>query len=275
MAEPQAVEQEARALGWVPQEEWRGDPEHWSDAETFVERGKHVMPILKKNNERLQAQLRERDERLAKMEESLQASQESIQALEEHYTAANKRQLAEARTNLLAELKAAKDAGDTASEVQIVDELTRVNEATTEAAETKKPAEKKEAAAVELAPEVKALIQANPWYGTDVKKTLQFNRLAEDMRLDGNTLQGKPFLDAVMEKFEAGTRSTNTKVEAGGATSRGGSASRNGNRFSDLPADAKKVCHDDAKRFVGEGKRFKTLADWEKKYAEIYFGDES
>ena len=47
------VEQEARTLGWVPAEEFKGDPNRWVDAETFVERGHTVMPILRKNNERL------------------------------------------------------------------------------------------------------------------------------------------------------------------------------------------------------------------------------
>ena len=52
------TEQEARNLGWVPQEEFRGDPGKWVDAETFVERGHTIMPILKSNNKKLEEQLR-------------------------------------------------------------------------------------------------------------------------------------------------------------------------------------------------------------------------
>ncbi len=52
--ELEPIEQEAHNLGWVPLDQWRGDPEKWTDADTFVKRGKEIMPILRKNNEALQ-----------------------------------------------------------------------------------------------------------------------------------------------------------------------------------------------------------------------------
>ena len=45
-----AVEQEARTLGWVPQEDFRGDKSRWVDAETFVQRGHEIMDLLWKLN---------------------------------------------------------------------------------------------------------------------------------------------------------------------------------------------------------------------------------
>ena len=59
------VEQEARTLGWVPAEEFKGDPNRWVDAETFVERGHTVMPILRKNNERLETLVKQQAEELS------------------------------------------------------------------------------------------------------------------------------------------------------------------------------------------------------------------
>ena len=44
---------EAKTLGWVPKDQFRGSADDWVDASTFVERGKQVMPILNHNNERL------------------------------------------------------------------------------------------------------------------------------------------------------------------------------------------------------------------------------
>lgn len=48
---------EARQLGWVPQEEFRGDQSRWVDADSFVKRGHEVMPILKANNARLMGEV--------------------------------------------------------------------------------------------------------------------------------------------------------------------------------------------------------------------------
>jgi len=266
------TEQEARTLGWVPKEEFRGDESRWIEAEAFVERGKHIMPILQKNNEKLQAQLREESQARIRLEGIVAASQESMKALEEHYTAANKRQVADARQALLTELKAAKVAGDTDAEVQILDELSQIK-----AAGEEKPVEKKAEAVVakvvEDLPEVKAFKSNNSWYGTDLKKTVAFNRVLEDLRLDGESSTGQAFLDKGLKKYEEGSRSTSTKVESGGGRGGSGGASKTGSRFADLPSDAKEACHADTKRLVGEGKRYKTLADWEKGYANIYFGD--
>ena len=33
------IEESARAQGWVPQEEWSGDPSLWRDPQVFLERG--------------------------------------------------------------------------------------------------------------------------------------------------------------------------------------------------------------------------------------------
>ena len=51
------TEYEARMFGWVPREEFRGSDDDWVDAETFVRRGKEIMPILRKNNEKLLKEL--------------------------------------------------------------------------------------------------------------------------------------------------------------------------------------------------------------------------
>ena len=39
-------------LGWAPKESFRGDPQLWMDAKTYVNRGEQIMPILRKNNQK-------------------------------------------------------------------------------------------------------------------------------------------------------------------------------------------------------------------------------
>src|SRR4030042_4905842 len=48
-----AIEQEARDMGWVPEQEFRGDTSKWRSAEEFVDRGREILPILRKNKEEL------------------------------------------------------------------------------------------------------------------------------------------------------------------------------------------------------------------------------
>ena len=50
---------EASAQGWVAKDDYRGNEADWVDAETFVRRGKEIMPILRKNNEKLLKELKE------------------------------------------------------------------------------------------------------------------------------------------------------------------------------------------------------------------------
>ncbi len=54
MSEDRDYEKEARDDGWVPQEDWKGDPERHVDAKVFVERGEKISGILKSKNKRLE-----------------------------------------------------------------------------------------------------------------------------------------------------------------------------------------------------------------------------
>lgn len=50
-------EQEASGMGWVPQEEWKGNPDQWRPAEDFVKRGEEILPIVNKHNKELKQEL--------------------------------------------------------------------------------------------------------------------------------------------------------------------------------------------------------------------------
>jgi len=51
------IDEAARAQGWVPQEEWDGDPTQWRDAQVFLERGEYfkTMGSQKKQIDKLNA----------------------------------------------------------------------------------------------------------------------------------------------------------------------------------------------------------------------------
>lgn len=57
MAEEQTVEEKAKSMGWIPKEEFKGDPEKHRSAEDFVERGENYVPILKDRVKKLETDL--------------------------------------------------------------------------------------------------------------------------------------------------------------------------------------------------------------------------
>lgn len=58
-----SVEDRARQLGWHPKEEYKGDPDRWVDAESFVKKGEEELPVLRSNLKKIQSDLaKEREE---------------------------------------------------------------------------------------------------------------------------------------------------------------------------------------------------------------------
>lgn len=276
---PEDVEKEARSMGWVPEEEFKGNKDHWIDAEEFVERGRSVMPILLSNNKRLQKELSTRDAEIGKLSASLQSANKAIEKLEKHYTEANKRAVEIARNQLKEELKQAREDNDVDKELEITDQLaelrTRENEA---APAAKKPEETKPAQ--KYTPDFQAWIDRNPWFEKDRKKTKLVNRIAEDLREEGNELVGPEFLDECVRIYEEQygeeeeeappVRRPSSKVES---NSRQRTPSASGKSYADLPAEAKAQCAEDAEDLVGPDKRYKTMKDWQAAYAKIYFAE--
>jgi hypothetical protein len=271
-------EREARNMGWLPKEQFPGNPDEWIDAKQFIEKGQQVIPILRANNKRLQRELLTRDQKIGNLETAIKNSQKAIETLEKHYTAANKRAIENAKRQLVEQIKEAREAGDTDAEFKLLDQLDVVkdSEKSAKEAEEKKASARQSGGEEEpaaLSPDFNRFQEENPWFGEDRKRTKTLLRIGEDLREEGNTKQGYAFMQDCLEVLkksdESSERRTTSKVEG----SRSGSSSGGGKSFKDLPADAKQACWDDADELVGKDKRYKTKAEWEKRYAEIYFGE--
>lgn len=80
-------EAEARDMGWVPQEEYRGDPQRWKPADQFVKDGEKILPIVRSQNKRLKEELeqtrKEFAERAARIERMSNAALERQKAQHE------------------------------------------------------------------------------------------------------------------------------------------------------------------------------------------------
>lgn len=276
----QEVEQEARLLGWVPEDEFRGNKDNWETAEAFVERGQHLMPILKQNNVRLKNELLTRDQKIGTLQTQLQNAQKAIERLDAHYTEATKRAVTAAKAELVQQLKQAREDGDVDAEVKVQDKLDDLKASQTAAA--KKEEETKPATTTDLDPQFIEWNQENPWFGDTTnpenkKRTKALVRIAEDLREEGDKTRGRAFFDKCLTMLdggsaEASTPATRTARVEGGAGGR--SAARPGAKsFASLPAEAKQACAEDAMYLVGKGKAYATQKEWEAEYARIYYKD--
>lgn len=273
----EAVEAEARNMGWLPKEQFKGNIEQWVDAAEFVERGKHVMPLLLANNKRLQRELLTRDRQIATLAEQLNNASAAIEKLEKHYTEANKRQVETVKSQLKAELKQAREENDVDAELEIREKIDQLNAASDRAAQ-ENPAPVKPTVPA-LSPEFKEWQTRNDWFGVDPKKTKAIMRIGEDLREDGSDLVGVEFLDECVRILESQNKPSKPQdsapVSKVDAASRGATSRSTGRKtFADLPSEAKQACRSDAEDLVGPGKRFATTKEWEDHYTAIYFSQQ-
>ena len=287
---PEELEQEARDLGWVPLDEFRGPKDRWIPADKFVDKGRHIVPIMRERMNALQQKLLTRDKELDTLRETVENSNKAIEALEKHFNENTKRLVTEAKKDLLAKIKDARDSGDVDAEFELLEQLDTVKKAEADAKSDNKENKKDTPPPkVEKQPEWAVEWQSeNPWYGTDKRLSKAMDRTCEDLRDNGETSVGKEFLDKAaklmqkrikyMEKFtekddDGDEDRPSGKVESGSTGRRegGGGGSKS---FASLPAEAKRACHEDKDVLVGPNKRYKTLKDWEDAYAKMYYSGE-
>lgn len=268
-----AIEAEARNMGWMPKDQFKGNVDQWVDADEFVERGKHVMPLLLANNKRLQRELLTRDEKIATLAEQLNGATTAIQKLEKHYSDANKRAVEFAKVQLKSELKEARANNDVDAEFEIQEKIDQLKTAAAKADESA-PVKTTSTTSPTVSPDFKEWQTRNEWFGTDHKKTKEIVRIGEDLRDEGSTLLGVEFLDECLRVLNSRNKPTQSpSVSKVDAVSRStGTSGRKS--FNDLPPDARKACLDDADDLVGNGKRFKNVKDWQDHYVSIYFSQQ-
>lgn len=279
---PSQVESTARDMGWRPLAEFRGDPAKWVDADVFVSRGEHFLPILRANNKRLQDQVSEQNATLEETRALLAASQESIRELKKFHDEDTARQVAKARKDLVAEIKQAREDGDVEKEMTLQGEVTRLDLAVANApvaAPAASPAPAPAKTAVQD-PEFVAWEAENSWFKTDAKKHALAMAIAAEIRRDpaNAKLVGRAFYDRVGEEVDAYLAPAGQTSKVGSSRSGGGNAPAApaaSRKFSDLPTEAQDACAQYAKKLVGPGRAYKDLDAWRAEYARKYFEGEA
>jgi len=260
------IRQEAESQGWVPKERFRGNESDWVDADTFVKRGREILPILRKNNENLIKDLNATKEQL---KEFRQAAEEFKQFQREAYerkaSEYEKRiqEIKESRAQAISDgdgqrVNALDDALDLAKE-----EFKEAKQAVKDADTVKVP----EPTQAEVDPGLQAWLDRNTWFGEDRRMTAVVNGIGESLRLEFPLLKGQPFLDKLDEvlaeefptKFGK-KQSPSSRVESGsGRQSRGGSKAQS---YDNLPAEAKAACDRFVKQKLMTREQYVADFDW-------------
>jgi len=261
------VEREARQFGWVPKEEFRGSEESWVDAEVFVQRGKEINPILRKNNERLMKEL----EHTRKQMESLRETTEEFKQFQKEVYERKVVEMESQIRVLREQKKEAIKSGDGDLAVDIDEQIDALKEE--KAAEVSRAQEQsKKTAQVEeqqqLPPEVEEWVGRNSWYSKDTGMRMATDAIATALHNANPFLQGQAFFDALdkeLEKtFAADKLGRKTKprspVESGStSTSR---TTQSKKSYESLPADAKVACDKFVKQGLMTKEEYVASYDW-------------
>lgn len=256
-------EKRARAMGWRPKEEFKGDPDKWVDAAQFADNADKSLPLAK-------AEARRALERADRLEAELRKQQEDIKRFAAFHAKVEEDSYNRAREQLRRELIEARHSFDADKELQVEDQL-RALDYEQRTRSTPQQREPEQPQAPQVDPEVSHWLEdAGKTWGKNPRAVQMSQMVAEEMRKNGEDSTGVAFLEKVkhaMRKefpqfFEGMTneRRSNPPAVASGT----GTAPRaKGKTFADLPADAKQACRDFLKRgFIKD----------EAQYVKEYFG---
>jgi hypothetical protein len=262
------VQHEAESQGWVPKERFRGNESDWVDADTFVKRGREILPILRKNNENLIKDLQATKDQLKEFRE---AAEEFKKFQRESYE--RKAQEYESRIQEIKESRAQAISDGDGQKVNALDDaLDQAKENFKEAKQAVKDvvsAKEPEPTPEAIDPGLQAWLDRNSWFGQDKRLTGIVNGIGESLRLEFPLLKGQAFLDKLDEvlaeefpnKFGGKKQSPSSRVESGSGRA-GRSGSSNAQSYDNLPPEAKSACDRFVKQKLMTREQYVADFDW-------------
>lgn len=234
------AEVEARRLGWVPKEEFKGDPDKHRSAEEFLERGKTILPILQRDNKRLH-------DTVSRFEKELKETREAAAGVEELVRKQAEREHKKALRDLERRLDAAIETADVTQARQIRAEITELQ--TGEPAPKREPKPVGEADKPAVDPEIQSWIDENDWFNKSAAlRSYMSEEFGELEKRNPGASKAEILAEAkrrTVDKFPE-KFGVNTKREiAPSVAAPSGDAPRTrktGRTYDDLPAEAKKAC---------------------------------
>ena len=261
------IQNEAESQGWVPKERYRGNEADWVDAETFVKRGREILPILRKNNENLVKDLNATKEQLKDFRE---AAEEFKKFQRESYE--RKANEYERRIQEIKESRAQAISDGDGQKVSALDDA--LDEAKEDLKEAKQAVKDvisvpEEPTTVAVDPNLQSWLNKNSWFGEDRRMTSIANGLGEGLRLEFPGLKGQAFLEKLDEalaeefpnRFGGKSKSPSiNRVESG--SGRQSRSSSNAQSYENLPSEAKAACDRFVKQKLMTREQYVEDFDW-------------
>ena len=247
------VENRAKGMGWIPKEEFRGDPAKWRPAEEFVERAESLMPIMK-------TQMKKYEDKITSLESEVRTTKGTMEKIIKMSDKVSQREYDRAKSDLIKQQVQAVSEGDTEKWMQLENDKEKLEKP--EPIPVEKPVQQAEN------PMFKTWHDQNDWYLNDPTLTRYANAIGAE-----TTNPNMPYLDwlksietAVKEAFPHKFTNTNRQkaTAVDNSEMRGGALVRpKGKSYNDLPQDAKGHCD----KYISQG-LFKTREDYVKSYFE-------
>ena len=260
------VEQEATQLGWTPKDQFKGNPEKWIPADEFVARGKEIMPILRKNNEKLLADVVAVKAENARLAAAITEAQESMTEFRKFHDETAQRAYEQALKDLRIQKADAIKAGDGDTVVAVDEAIQDLNSKAPKALkEDPKPTPP---AQIPVHPDIAPWEKDNEAWLAEPDKKAYAMSIGGYVRAMHPKLEGRAFLDKITEEVEKhfGGGKPVQRVEGAGNNP----PRRSGKSYSDLPTDARQACDRMAQKLVGPSRAFKTVDEWRASYVKSY-----
>lgn len=243
-ARASAAEATATKRGWVPKEDFTGDPSKWVDAATFVERGNNFASNLQKELRSVKAELA-----------NFKGTAEAFKKFHKEAMDGKQKELDSAMKQLKAQHREAIRDGDDDAADALEGRMDVIQKAKTDLTKELEVQPKEEAPAPGLTPELKAWVEEgdNGWFETDIPMQKYALAIAEELVKNGETLRGRPFLDKVAAQVRADfpAKFGNARRNRPGSAEGGSGAVKTGpgRTAKDLPDEDRELM----KQFVKEG----------------------
>lgn len=248
-------EAEARDWGWVPKDDFKGDPEKWKPAQQFVEDGETVLPIVRSQNKRLK-------EEIDTIKQSYESRFEKMERMNAKTLERQKAQYEQQISDIKTQQRAAVADGDQ----EAFDALEKKRE-TLEKEQSEHVASDDKPESVQA-----AWVAKNDWFTTDFDMADEATRYSQWLAqrnpsitlADNLAATEKHIKEKHPEKFggkknDAAATNGHAAVDGGGAFNAIPGAKKTA--FDQLPAEAKAQAEKD----VAQG-LYKTKEEWAKVY---------
>lgn len=154
-----AAEEKAMEAGWVPQDQWEGDPEDWRPAKEFLDRGELFKKIEDQNR-------------------TIKQFKAALEDLKGHHAKTRETEYARALEALKAQKKAALEEGDADKVINIDDQIDLVKD-------EQKALKAQPQSTEQVNPEFEAWVSKNKWYDTSQPMRAYADALGRDLAFKG------------------------------------------------------------------------------------------